>query len=134
MTERNSELFYEVADQIRKEPSSYIQSIWGAQGDPLLPCRTAACIAGWATILSGQAIWQERDKVFELHCDIHPIAAEALGLTPDEAARLFSPVWRPREDLTVEEALEKLAAGADLDEVSEQRDPSWPSWGNARIA
>jgi len=52
-------------------------------------CNTAACVAGWACILSGKKVSPNQ------HLSV--LASDILGLDPDQAARLFVPQNWPRQ-------------------------------------
>lgn len=79
MSERNSKLFYQIADVIETYPERYRQQIWGAvphdahgtpltdeNGDQILDtvifdgvkhtCGTSHCIAGWAAALNDDKV------------------------------------------------------------------------------
>lgn len=63
--------------------------------------------------------WQEvarpKSDVVE---DIQNVGAFELGLTYDEQEFLFDATWKPREDLTVSEALREIGLGACIPDVS----------------
>lgn len=70
----------------------------------------------------GKYYWDasDGDSVFGIMSinDIHVEATDALGLTNDEADILFDQSWRPNCHLTVPQALEKLAGGSSIEEVT----------------
>jgi hypothetical protein len=47
----NAELAWRVLDHIIANPDQYAPDVWIYRGDP--ECGTAACIAGWTCLLSG---------------------------------------------------------------------------------
>lgn len=119
---RNSDLLRAVARQIREHPETYNQHVWA--------CGTQACIAGWAVLLSGGRIGSANDTWGESVLDhafldddevgehVGDAAERLLGLTADEATVLFAGFWEPLAELTVPEALEKIADGADIFAIS----------------
>lgn len=122
MTERNEDLFRQIADLIEDEPERYDQTVYHLLTD----CGTTGCIAGHAIMING---WQfeESGCVYapgtnrnsDCSCgNLNIYAAELLGLTSDEADVLFSPGWAPSSHLNVPDALRKLGAGADISEVT----------------
>lgn len=86
----NIELLQKVRDKIATTPEAYNQGTYGCQSS-LAPCGTAACIAGWACLLSGRmdttALYHFSDTEPAV---IHDEAAEALGLDADDAEVLFT--------------------------------------------
>lgn len=91
MSELNIELLKQVRDKIATTPQAYNQETWG-QPSAAAPCGTAACIAGWACILSGA---MTPEKLYDLgetrHWErIEGVAQDKLGLTLDEADTLFN--------------------------------------------
>ena len=134
---RNRDLFYRIADQIEKEPTSYDQGFWCVTqaeyieelrfevefGDatqekldraldvPASECGTVACVAGWACFLTSGSTMVPLDGWTRS-------ARELLGLSSQEADLLFCDTWKPRPGLTVPEALRKLGDGASVEEVS----------------
>lgn len=86
---KNIGLMKRVLDQIETHPETHDQSRW------VNTCRTMACVAGWASILSGDEIipnyvdgdyrvWVDRRFV-----EISDRARQLLGLSEDEATDLF---------------------------------------------
>jgi hypothetical protein len=73
----NIELFKKVRRKIKTVPASYRQST-DAETDQRSPCGTAACIGGWADILSAPNK-AERDKRMGGEVDLNRAARE-LGL------------------------------------------------------
>lgn len=120
MPKRNKELFQAIADQIRKDPHSYDQADWGCESKAT-PCGTAHCIAGWAAQLSdGQFLRSEHNgkpiyglviphqKDFGKHPSLRAMrsrlsktvsvsnyARVVLGLTDEDADKLFDANWQP---------------------------------------
>ncbi len=128
--ERNVDLFHAVAEKIESDPKRYNQGSWGTSGrrktPPTPACKTSHCIAGWAAVIAapervswlgngwGPGVWM----MSAIDGDMQQLGADLLGLTDDEAEVLFSIDWKPREDLTVPEALVKIGNGASIAEVS----------------
>lgn len=126
------DLFRVIADQLEAHPEKYDQGTWGvddtkeisehdfftvAERMAVNGCGTRGCIAGWAAafnITAPQVAEPIRSGVY----DISKIAAELLELPQSQANELFDEHWKPRRDLTVSEALRKLANGATVDSVS----------------
>jgi hypothetical protein len=105
----NAELAYRVLDHIDAHPEQHNQRVWiEDRGD----CGTAACMAGWTCLLSGDQPRFHGDGDPEAEFVIHAgvtrgdyipdRAAELLGMKPDGGAqtgfRLFEPS-NTREDL-----------------------------------
>lgn len=105
----NAALAYRVLDHIDADPTSWDQENWIARNE----CGTAACFAGWATLLSGDkpaASDEAGDAEFVLPADesivqyIPDRAAELLGidLQPDRYFTVGHPLFdadNTREDL-----------------------------------
>lgn len=84
-TEINKSLFRKVRNKILQTPESYDQTVFGRKSHKA-PCGTAACIFGWAAILS-DTFDQEYVNHYGKYADgagIYGGARRALGLTPDE--------------------------------------------------
>lgn len=114
--QRNEELFRAIARQIEEHPESHDQFSWNVTWPG---CGTKCCIAGWAVSLAGYQFSSYGFAFVAGNEDyVGCLAEELLGLGGDEADRLFDAAWQPAHHLTVPEALEKLAAGASIDEVS----------------
>lgn len=119
MTERNTDLFFAVAEAIEDDPRRYCQDSWY---DRRRGCGTTACIAGWAAAIVAKAgdlnrarrAWDD-DPLF-LASDI---AQDALGLTDDEAYDLFNATWQPHDGLSVPDALRKIGEGAEIEDVTD---------------
>lgn len=122
---RNEELLRQVAQDIRDDPASYDQTTFARETS----CGTTACIAGHAAIRSGKRpifdfcdgtaryFFSDTERV----CG-GDIGQVLLGLTDEEASLLFDEFWRPAHGLSVPEALEKLAAGASIEEITGAHD------------
>lgn len=114
MTQRlNIELFKLIREKIATTPEAYDQSVF-ARPSVKAPCGTAACIAGWACVLSGamdagELMRRERASGAEYQT-IEITAKGALGLDDDDAEVLFD---------------ENPAGRLDWHEDSE-RDGGWP--------
>jgi|SRR6185503_17664585 len=91
----NIELFKKIREKIAATPEAYDQETYGRREEEA-PCGTAACIAGWACVLSDRVplLTLQRQRYIS-NLDIPFLAAEALNLTVDEADILFSgnPDW-----------------------------------------
>lgn len=115
MAELNIELFKKIRDKIKTAPIAYDQSVFARREDSA-PCGTAACIAGWACVLSGRMDEQElrrreRGPLEEFET-IEQTATQQLGLSPDEAEILFT----------------ETPAGTRQDWYEDgERDDGWPS-------
>lgn len=81
----NVALLAKVRDHILEEPRRYRQSTWGRR-NALVPCGTAACIAGWAANLGGAFTLEE---LREGPTETGILAQQLLGLTTAEANILF---------------------------------------------
>ena len=121
---RNTALFDRIADAIKFFPESYNQMDWAGAEEKSPMCGTAFCIAGHGVyetgwnVPRGSAVIQNADGRAQA---ISMTAAYELGLTYLESDYLFSGGWKPREDLTVPQALRKIGRGAPLPEVSSHR-------------
>jgi hypothetical protein len=125
-TPETIDLMLKVADQIEEEPERYNQYYYVMDS----PCGTQHCIAGWALVLSGKAqveIDTYTDRAWTcIFVDLETggwedpveLGREALGLNEEEAWRLFGASWKPAENMSVPDALRKLAWGADIEDVS----------------
>jgi hypothetical protein len=92
----NVKLLRKVKRHILEEPKRFLMSTIDTHGAPgeetgyggkFAKCGTAACICGWACALSGTA-WREARFA---------TAEKLLGITPNEAARLFEPGCWPEQ-------------------------------------
>ena len=103
-------LMLRVADEIEQHPEQYNQKDWKV---PWVGggCLTAYCIGGWACHLTSNA--EPAAGV-----EVEPVARRLLGLSYDEADRLFDACWEPREGLSVSDALREIAGGASVEFVS----------------
>lgn len=87
-----------------------------------LDCGTRMCIAGWAADLTGwhySAFLTAGDQTGRMYKgdrseSIENIAREALGLTHDEATKLFAAGWGPKGDASVPDALRAIGRGAPI--------------------
>lgn len=112
MTERNTDLFFAIAEQIERQPASYYQGTWGRRS----ACGTTACIAGWAVQLAAEVQpncgyeprWVKstdgggRDDLVVLRRGTRPgpwavtvseAARDLLDITYEEACHLFAGDW-----------------------------------------
>jgi hypothetical protein len=81
----NVRLLRRIQRQLLKEPDSYDQNAYvdtHTTDDGV--CHTRACISGWACLLSGKSV---NDIRFSFG-----VAQQLLGLTYEQADRLFSPI------------------------------------------
>lgn len=89
----NIELFKAVRDKIATTPEAYDQSVFARPSDSA-PCGTAACIAGWACVLSGAMDSEELKRRERAHGaefeSIETTAQAALGIDDDDAEVLFT--------------------------------------------
>jgi hypothetical protein len=87
----NIELFRAVREKIASAPAAYDQTTFG-QPDEDAPCGTAACIAGWACILSGEmdAPTLYDANTGQLQQSIVETATRVLGIADNEAEILFT--------------------------------------------
>jgi len=92
MPELNIPLFQKIHDQIDNSPESHNQGTW--------ECGTSRCVAGWAIHLTtGQPVYatiglhpatRELAERHDVHTGSIPaVALRLLGITADEAGRLF---------------------------------------------
>lgn len=109
--ERNTELFFAVAEQIEKDPDGYYQQKW---------CGTRKCVAGWAVCLADGVQYDSVSDLEAAHNDgwVLAIAAELLGLEFTDADALFDLYWKPHDGLSVPDALRKIGKGASIEDVS----------------
>lgn len=122
---RNPEHIRAIAAYIHSHPERYDQETFGEQW----PCRTAFCIAGTSAVVGGaQLTWNMWDDAEAVHPDEEPLgileladsygvgfyAMDKMGLTEDERYALFSAMWRPKDGMSVPEALERFADGESL--------------------
>lgn len=126
----NTELLLKVANAIEKYPELYDQETYGDVEVNNTSCGTTACIAGWACALEGyyptvidtrfsyEKVSKEPYTEYYDGLDTHFTAVSILGLDNGDAEELFSAYWMPRDDLTVPEALRKIANGASIEEVT----------------
>jgi hypothetical protein len=111
----NSELFRKVADKIENQPELYCQ----AHIDDYTECGTAHCIAGWAHFLTYGDTYAGLDKAdYRPEDSRHILSAQELLGIDNLSLKLFHPQWKPREGLTVPQALRMIADGATVSEVS----------------
>jgi hypothetical protein len=85
MSEINKELFAKVRDHILAEPRRYAQETFGRHADDS-PCKTAACLFGWADFLAnGTSLAEVQSYFIAGESLIVARVASALGLTLEEA-------------------------------------------------
>jgi hypothetical protein len=131
----NADMLRRVASAIDQNPDNYNQSLWlddenglGTETDSLLRlsegvCGTQGCIAGWAVAIRYASVDPEdpgddfRDRWLATPA-FEQAASQIFDLPIAEADMLFDPMWRPRSDLTVSDALRTLADGAHVIDVS----------------
>lgn len=109
----NIELLKAIREKIATTPEAYDQSVY-ARVESEAPCGTAACIAGWACVLSGEMTTdelkrRERSTDMEEFKSIAQTASRVLGLDNLEAETLFA---------------EDPSGCRDFDE--DERDDAWP--------
>lgn len=87
----NIKLLRRIQKQILKEPRQFQMGSYYARrlpGVELIPnCGTACCVAGWAVSLTMTCTPAEAAR--KSPKPLHPRAAVTLGLTSEEASRLF---------------------------------------------
>lgn len=89
MSRLNIELFKKVRNKIKTTPNAYDQGTFGRRSKAA-PCGTAACIAGWACVLSGQMDTETLYATSALDpLEVQRKAAEVLRLSEEEADILF---------------------------------------------
>lgn len=107
-TTPNADLMYQVIDQIDAHPELWDQGYWFTVTD----CGTAACVAGWACLLSGDKPFPLLQKLEDLpvgelvsYVDVkgwqvwaRDRAQKLLGITDGQADALFN-AENTREDL-----------------------------------
>ena len=138
---RNTNLFLAIADTIERHPELHAQEVWAEHRND---CGTAACIAGHA-ILKAKPHWLNTsvpDWVTDSYEDVQQwglsinndavraeglypgweaMGAHVLGLHAFEADVLFDGSASPRDHIDGwPEALRRIAAGAEIDEVIER--------------
>lgn len=140
---RNQDAFNGVAEYVRIFPENYHQHRWVSKSD----CGSAFCIAGTTVFLEeGENIFSEeygtwQDDQFFPHDTpsnnkIADKAQKILGLEALESYVLFDGGWKPKDGLTVPEALEKLGAGAHLKDVTRDGyydDEGWAALPSSHI-
>src|SRR6266498_2788789 len=107
----NVPLFRKTLEHITLNPGEWNQHSWFAY-HPGSPCKTVACLAGHAAVLSGVELAGYRHEgvmVYECASDgrvLSTVARDALGLAQEQADRLFnsdnslSDLWRLAEEYT----------------------------------
>lgn len=98
----NTEMFRKIYDQISLHPETHDQDTYEGQSGP--HCGTQRCIAGWAvafeygvesgSIYQNEGIWDWHSEGRETETGLYMSrmavqAAKILGLTDEQAARLF---------------------------------------------
>lgn len=127
-TKVNAQLFNDIANMIQKQPERYDQGTWGSvRAGRTLDCGTSHCIAGWAATLAlPREAWQPDEygdyddivTVDGLERYIGEWAGEVLGLSEEDAERLFSGGWQPEAGMTVPDALRAIGDGVDVYDVT----------------
>lgn len=89
----------DILEQITSEPDTHNQTQWGSTNDPENhECKTVACVAGWAAILTNQVRYEYNEvygnySILPASCDsssdIPSIGEKALGLDDFDAEMLF---------------------------------------------
>ena len=121
--------------------ANYNQRSWGEQvisgtTGPVIEvteCTTKGCLAGhtvmrahyqprvrkaFGTIeLNWNYVRKNKEAKFQYVADV---ARKLLGLSKEEAKVLFDSNWLPRDDMSVQDALRKLADGASVESVTEK--------------
>lgn len=109
----NLELLNRVHKQIETQPDTWNQALWIQQAD----CGTTACVAGWASLLSG---WEPANQHPAFGVDmvekqarrlhVQEAAWGELGLNEEQAAYLFNE-YRTRKQ--IDRFVERANAGQD---------------------
>lgn len=93
MSEVNIELLKQVRDKIATTPEAYDQRVF-ARKSSAAPCGTAACIAGWACVLSGEMdtaeLMRREQAIGTVYESIRETAKRVLCLDENEADTLFT--------------------------------------------
>lgn len=93
----NRELMIRVRDQITQHPETHDQAHWGRRGPS---CGTTRCIAGWAVhfgLPESDQNWEDEllgggaqlESAFDVERDIELVAADLLGISYNQADKLF---------------------------------------------
>lgn len=89
----NIELLKAIREKIATTPEAYDQSVF-ARPEPAAPCGTAACIAGWACVLSGamdaEELTRRERSTGAMYTSISVTAKRALGIDEEDAEVLFT--------------------------------------------
>lgn len=129
MTNRSGpEVLRAVADVIDAEPKRYFQGNWKTVGVDH-PCGSAFCVSGWAVALElGEDMLNVNGHVSGMgHAGV--VGADLLGLDYTTAYHLFNEEWKPKDGMSVPEALRRLADGEALDVLSAgEWDESAETW------
>jgi hypothetical protein len=99
LSQKTIRLLRKVAAHILEEPRRLKMGDWIETFNPefkednIPPCGTQGCIAGWAAVLTDKNIKANDKGILQIpedyYDDVENNAAEALGLTIDQANRLF---------------------------------------------
>lgn len=121
---RDTELFRDVAQYIRDYPNEYAQEYWAYVDED--SCCTYRCILGTGIHLKGlsrECFERSGDGEVTFKTGFLPFVdgAAIFGISKEEANFLFHGAWRPAHGLEVAEALEKLAAGAHIKDVTDMK-------------
>jgi hypothetical protein len=103
----NAELAYRVWDHILANPDQHASDVWIYRGDP--ECGTAACVAGWACLLSGDEpvyTFADEDEANTVEFDgntdrVARRAAALLGIECDEDDVYGHPLFHVGNSVTV---------------------------------
>lgn len=140
--QRNEDLFFVVADRVQFDPKSYNQERWATVSSESM-CGSVACIAGHGLMLTGWGVslvaygtFYKDGRVLQFGSDIQSVAAIAFNLSTTESRVLFHGRWKPREGLTVSDALRLIGKGEKVSVVTQPPTPVAPvdptdDWDNA---
>lgn len=96
----NVDLLTKVLDHIERDPKTWRQDSYRSFVDEESACATAFCFAGHTAVMTGAQVspygvgwWLAEDGTLDHHATTHVSdwARDRLGLTDDEANKLFAP-------------------------------------------
>lgn len=142
MAIRNRAALLDLANALN-EQENYNQHSWGsatALNEPVISvteCTTRACLAGHTVMRahyqprvtnsfgpSGNTLdlnwnWVRKSKKSKNFRHVSGVARKLLGLSKEEAKVLFDSYWKPRQGLSVQDALYELADGASVESITD---------------
>jgi hypothetical protein len=96
----NSDLLRQIAEQIDQHPEQYNQKWFVTETE----CGTAYCVAGWACVID-----RANGGIHDFDDDMWERAKGLLDISDDEAYILFENNQGPTGDLSIGDALRKIA-------------------------